>query len=342
MSTGERFRGFKAFSKTLLIIVVFVSVASYVLTLIMGFGLFFFTRDGLSFSRQFQEFPVFLFLLAGFNVPGPAGLVFLLIWIIYVICFTTAWKWRENFHTVVGKFFSRPMRSVFNNFLSSMSLISGMTLTAALAIVYSQEAVGVPTGLPPLPPDPYETFLTLAYRPVAEELGFRLIPIGFFMILNLFLIGKNMTESSTGTTRLKLFLTALIYPEGAKKMAGLKTVSEHGVWKGISPVEWVMIVTTSALFGLAHVLGIGWKIGKITSVFVQGFVFALTYLAYGFEAPILLHWFFNYYSFFLEPDLSNKFFPNTIDMLSTIYLVILILGILGWIAFAIEGLRRLL
>ncbi len=105
--------------------------------------------------------------------------------------------------------------------------------------------------------------------------------------------------------------------------------------------EWIAIVGTSAFFGLAHVLSsIGWEMGKITSVFVQGFFFAVTYVAYGFEAPILLHWFFNYYFYFFDPRVAESFFPAAIDMISVIELLILVLGIVGWVFFAIEGVRR--
>jgi hypothetical protein len=50
------------------------------------------------------------------------------------------------------------------------------------------------------------------------------------------------------------------------------------------------------VFGLAHFLsGGGWEIGKVTTAFLAGFVFAIVYVAYGAYAPILLHWFFNYH-----------------------------------------------
>jgi len=49
-------------------------------------------------------------------------------------------------------------------------------------------------------------------------------------------------------------------------------------------------------FGVAHFTsGAGWGPGKITSALLAGLMFAIVYLAYGVEAPILLHWFFNYY-----------------------------------------------
>jgi len=126
-------------------------------------------------------------------------------------------------------------------------------------------------------------------------------------------------------------------------MAGLPTVGEHGLLRGISVPEWVAIIGTSAFFGLAHVVSpTGWETGKITSAFVQGFFFAVTYVAYGFEAPILLHWYFNYYNYFFIVEIAESFFPAAIDLLSVIELLTLVLGIVGWGYFVLEGVRRLL
>jgi len=135
----------------------------------------------------------------------------------------------------------------------------------------------------------------------------------------------------------------VLYPDGAKKAVGLPNVTEHGIWRGISVGEWVMIIVTSALYGYAHVMsGIGWQVGKITSVFVQGFIFAVAYIAYGFEAPILLHWYFNYYLFFFDPEVVSKFFPMVDPILSVVQVLIVLFGIFGWLAFAFMWLRKLL
>ena len=123
----------------------------------------------------------------------------------------------------------------------------------------------------------------------------------------------------------------------------MPTVGEHGLLRGVSVPEWVAIIGSSAFFGLAHVLSpIGWEIGKITSTFVQGFFFAVTYVAYGFEAPILLHWYFNYYNYFFNVEVAESFFPAAIDLLSVIELLTLVLGVVGWAFFVLEGVRRLL
>jgi membrane protease YdiL (CAAX protease family) len=85
-------------------------------------------------------------------------------------------------------------------------------------------------------------------------------------------------------------------PELAKAKMGYRNVRADGFPRGISPVEWVLILLTSLVFGLAHFLaGSGWEAGKVSTAFLAGFVFAIMYVAYGAYASILLHWFFNYY-----------------------------------------------
>ena len=342
MTVGRSNSFGKTLFLTLLILAVLLVVASYLLVLFMGYEFIFFTSEGLTLSMRTVNFPVFLFLnLFGFYTPELlVGAVFALIWILYVLCFMVAWNWRESFHYVVRKSFSRPFRSLFNNFLFIMPLLSCMLLTAVWAIISSQESVGIPTGQPSWPTGTplQEIFLNLAYAPVAEELGFRLIPMGLFMILYVLLAERRVVGGG-----FKLLVTALFYPEGAKRMAGLRNVAEHGIWRGISVGEWTMILATSVIFAYAHVISpIGWEVGKFTSVFVQGFFFALTYLAYGFEAPILLHWFFNYYLFFFDPDVVAKFFPSTDPVFSLIELLLLGLGALGWAVFAATGVKKLI
>jgi len=334
---------------SLLILVVLVVVASYLLVLLMGCGFIFFTPGGLTLSMRSVNFPVPLFFfLIGFYTPKLViGAVFGVIWIVYVICFVAAWRWRDSFHDALGKSFSRPFRGLFSNFLFAMPVLSSMLFTAAYLIISSQESVGIPTGQLSWPQDTplQEIFLNLAYVPAAEELGSRLIPMGLFTAFYVFSVGKNVAGR-----RFKLLITSVFYPDGAKRMTGLRNVGEHGIWRGITGGEWAMIFVTSVIFGFAHVISpIGWEIGKFTSVFVQGFFFAFAYLAYGFEAPILLHWFFNYYLFFFDPEVVSRFFPATVPVLSVIELVVIgfptglsFLSVVGWTMFGVSVARKLL
>jgi hypothetical protein len=325
---------------TLFILIASLVIASYLLVLAMGYEFIFCTPEGLALSRQFFRFPLLLFFWIGCYTPiVSVDVVFQFIWIFYVLCFVFAWKCRESLHRVIKKSFSQPFRGVFDNFLLAMPLISSMMFTAVTGIFIFQESLGIPTGQPLFPENSpsQEIFLNLAFAPVTEELGFRLIPIGLIITLYVFAAGKNLAGKY-----LKLVVTALFYPEGAKRMAGLRNIGENGIWHGITVGEWAVILMTSLIFGYAHVIsGIGWEFGKITSASVTGFFLALTYIAYGFEAPILLHWFLNYYLFFFDPEIATNFFPATVPFLTLIELAVLAFGLVGWILFAVVGLRRL-
>ncbi len=63
-------------------------------------------------------------------------------------------------------------------------------------------------------------------------------------------------------------------------------------------MEWILIVFSSVLFGLAHIESGGgtiWGAGKVVTAAISGFVIAIVYVAYGAYAAILLHWFFDFY-----------------------------------------------
>jgi membrane protease YdiL (CAAX protease family) len=341
VAASERQLPFRAVTVVLFCIVTSIVVASFLFVHLLGLGFFFFTSGGLDFGTVPFRFPVFVFFFFGDYSPFfQAREVFAAIWVIYVVCFAAAWRWRQSFHGVLKKALSGS-RDIFGNFLFSMPLLSSMALTAAVAIIYSQTAFGVGTGKPPLPANVHEAFLQLAISPLVEELGFRIVPIGLVVVVFVF-VARSLKASSPGRSRLKLFFLAFVYPEGAKKMAGLPTVGERGLLKGLSSLEWFMVVVSAGVFGWTHVLSPGWEIGKITSAFVQGFFFAVTYIAYGIEAPILLHWYFNYYFYFFSPEIAESLFPGAINLLSGIELLILVLGVAGWIFFVWEGLRRLL
>lgn len=341
MTTGASKSFVKLVFLTLFILITILVVTSYLLVLAMGYEFIFSTPEGLALSMRFFRFPLYLFFWIGFYTPiMSVGTVFQFILIFYVLCFIFAWNWRERLHSVIRRSFSQPFRGVFDNFLLVMPLISSMMFTAVTAIFLFQESMGVPTGQPLFPENTLsqEIFLNLAFAPVTEELGFRLIPMGLITMLYVFMAGKNVAGK-----RLRLFVTALFYPDGAKRMAGLRNIGEHGIWHGISVGEWVMILVISLIFGYAHVIsGIGWEVGKITSAAVTGFFLGLAYVVYGFAAPVLLHWFLNYYLFFFDPDVATNFFPTVVPILSLAELAILAFGVVGWIVFAVIGFRRLL
>jgi len=329
-----------ALTIALILIVIFL-VSSYFLAIFLGPALMF-SPEGLTASNEHVHLPILLFIIIGFYTPIAlnVGLVFLFLWGVFAVCFIAAWKFRENFHGVIEKGFSRPVKKLFDNWLFAMPIITSMMLIAVIAIHSFQEAHGVPTGELPLPSNRFEALFELSYAALIEEIGFRVTPIGAFLIVYLFWVGrKNAVTLSLGE-RLKLFFTAPLFPDEAKKMVGVRTVGDFGVRSGISLGEWVMVLFTSIIFGLAHYLsGGGWEFGKITSASVVGLAMGLTYLLYGVQAPILLHWFFNYYNYAYY--FASELYTPVLITFILVNSITLTLGILGWLAVTILGLRKM-
>jgi len=332
-----------------IILVIFVSVliVAYFVAMALGPILFFSTPDGMTFSRQplSEVLPwgpyVFLFTFVVIFIPvNPnIGPLFLLLWGIYLLCFVVAWRLRESLHKVIKNSLARPLDCTLRNNLFATPVITSMVFTAILILALFQESQGIPTGEPPLPENPFAAFFSLSYASVVEEIGFRLTPIGAFLIVYLFLARGRRTAAMSGGQRLKTFFLSWLYPEKAKEKLGLKTVGGAGILRGISLSEWLVVILTSVVFGLAHYGG-GWEAGKITIASVQGFAMGLAYIIYGAQAPILIHWYFNYYSYAYL--LALDFYPATLPLVGVFGLVTFALGALGWIILVVNilGIRK--
>jgi hypothetical protein len=333
-----------------IILVIFVSVliAAYFVAMALGLTLFFSTPEGVALSRNplsemseiFSNGPyVFLFTVVYVFIPvNPIiGPFFLFLWGIYLLCFVVAWRLRESLHKVIKNSLSRPLRCTLRNSLFAMPLITSMVFTAILLLDLFQRSIGIPTGEVPLPENPIAAFFAVSYAPVAEEIGFRIIPIGAFLIVYLILAGWGRAKMLGWGERLKVFLYAWLYPEKAKEKLGFKTAGNAGILRGISLSEWIVLILTSVVFGLAHYYGGGWEAGKITMTFIQGFAMGLAYLLYGAQAPILIHWYFNYYSW--TYFLALEFYPATLPLIAVFGLVTFALGALGWIILVVNMLR---
>ena len=332
----------KLFAKLFLIITVLLTVFLYLLAIVLGPTLFYFTPQGLNASMlHLQDLPVWFFTIIGFNIPIEIGygVIFLFLWSIFTLSFVAAWKLRENFHGVIRESIARPTEKLFSSCLFTMPIINSMTLIAVVAIQSLQEVGGIPTGTPPLPGEPFLDFFNLSYSAVVEEVGFRLIPIGAFLIIYLFITKKKVATFSL-RQKMKLFFTAILFPDRAKRMVGAKTVDEYGVRGGINLGEWGMVLFTSIIFGLAHfLLGGSWEIGKIATATIAGLVLSLSYLVYGAQASIIMHWFFNAYT--QSFVLVSEIYPVVSPFAIAITIISVILGILGWLAAATLGSLKL-
>jgi hypothetical protein len=331
----------KLFAKMFLVITVFITVLLYLLAIVLGPALFYFTPAGLIASTvQLSPLKVWFLNLPVFVPIGlDVGKLFFGLWSIFALSFVAAWKLRENFHQTIKESVVQPTRKLFSSCLFAMPILNSMTLLAVIAINSFQEAGGIPTGTPPLPGEPFLDFFDLSYSAVVEEVGFRLIPIGAFLVIYLF-ITKKETVTFSLSRKIKLFFTAILFPDSAKRMVGAKTVNEYGVRGGISLGEWGMVIFTSLVFGLSHFdPGVSWEIGKVSSASFAALVLGLSYLLYGIQASIIMHWFFNAYtnSFLLLSEVH----PATTSFANATFIFSFILGILGWSAAAILGFRKL-
>lgn len=336
------FTELKLYAKLFFVITVIFTVLTYLLAVILEPALFYFTAEGWSTSTLYlTQLPIWLLnqpIIIDTEIE--VGVVFLFLWLAFALSFVAAWKLRENFHKVIKETVTKPMGKLFRSSLFAMPIINSMALIAVILIQSLQEAGGIPTGTAPLAGDPYFDFLVLSYAAVIEEACFRIIPIGAFIIIYLFVTRRKATQFSF-VKKIKLSLMAIVFPDRAKKMAGAKTVKEHGVLRGISLGEWGMIAFTTVVFGLAHFdPGVSWEIGKITSAAFSGLVIALCYLVYGSHAAIIMHWFFNVY--IDTYNLVTEIYPIVSPLAYAIWYMSLILGLLGWLVTPILWFRKLI
>ena len=277
------------------------SVLSYLISLGLGPALFFYTSDGLKVAtRTIRDLPLEVFM--AFPIPLPIhtnmGTLFGVMWLIFVLCFVAAWCSRGGFLKRLRNILKEPILSGRTNFLFLMPLIGTSLLYASVLIQQFQATQGVQTGNLTFPPQtsPYIILINLAYAPINEELAFRVTSIGIPLAIFLLYMYRKDQRIAGVSNRLKLVLITMASPEHAKAMLGYKNVEERGYLRGISVLEWILILITSLAFGLAHyLLGGGWEIGKVSTALLAGLVFGIMFVTYGAYAAILLHWYFDYF-----------------------------------------------
>jgi hypothetical protein len=320
---------FEAVQRVFLLIVVVISffiVISYVLSMGLGILILFSTSDGLVFSRG--SISLNPLLIADVEITVNAGIYFLILWWVFALCFVAAWKYREGLVHRIQDFFSGASEgNPFTNNLLAMPMITSMMFVATIILHTLQSQAGVPTGEPPIS-DSFLDFIMVSRAPIVEEVIFRIVPIGAFLVTYISVVGGRMRHMLSLRGRLRMFFLSIVQPDKAKGQLGLKTIGENGFFGGgMTWGEWIMVFFTGVLFGLAHYYG-SWGPGKISQAALNGVIFALAYLYYGVQAPILLHWFFNYY--FTVFDLSSTYYLTGIDIAYSSFLANFFLGILAW------------
>lgn len=306
MDMRKSLQGVVTFGRALALILAIFSAITYVITLILGPVLYFSTSDGLKDAGHvIHQLPLDVFMLYTVYLPGGMshGALFAAIWIIFVVCIAAAFLSGGGFLKSVKDALSKPISVGKTNFLYLMPLVGTGLLMATILISEFQTTQGIQTGSLNFPAQtsPYLILLNLAYAPINEEFAFRITTIGIPLAIFLLIVYRSDARLTGLKKRAGLFLLALFSPELAKSKLGYKTVAENGFIHGISPVEWALILVSSAMFGLAHYIGGGgWEIGKVSTAALAGLVFAIMYVSYGAYADILLHWFFNYYFTILD------------------------------------------
>ena len=310
-------------------------LATYIISMLLGVSLFFFTMEGSEIANQFiHGLTVYLFLDFSVLIPTPLniGILFLALWAVFWIAIIVAWSGpAQSFHKTVRENTSSTIHSLSKNYLIAFPIITAMLLVAEILLQGLQESVGIPTGSIDIP-NPYMLFFTASYAAIFEEIGFRLIPIGAVVAPYIIWRGWSNLRTQTPSNQRRLAALAFLYPEGAKKRLKLKTVENAGWMGGISQTEWGIVLISATAFAFAHVLtGSGWGLGKLTMTFMLGFVFGVVYLVYGVTAPILMHWFHNYYLTVLS--ISYELFnPPLTVFIDVIDISIITVGTVSWAA----------
>jgi len=274
-------------------------VITFFLSMVLGVILFFDTPEGVSLSQlSLRGLVVNLFVIFELELPFrlSVGSLFLGLWVVYLACLIVAWAGpKERFDRALELGFTSSIRSALTSPMFAITVIASMLLDLVLVLQSLQEAAGIATGSIELS-DPFAAFLSLTYAPLMETVGFRLTPIGAFLVPYLLWRGRRKVAASDWQKRLRLALEAFLNPEGAKGRLGLTTVWGSGLRRGVTLPEWAVVALAAFGFGLAHFYsGAGWDIGKVSTAAIAGFCFGAAYLVYGAHAAILLHWVFDYY-----------------------------------------------
>lgn len=339
---------FRLFARSFHVFFVLFLVFTYILAIPLGVYFFYFTPEGALFSSRLliQGIPLVIAPLGGdpwwepfFVMAGwwlAAGWLFAGLLFVFCACLFFAWIGPgEGLQDGVSKLknFSMP----WGNYLLMFPLLSCMALFSAFFledIIFP--SLGVPVG-PVLPgANPHFKFLVIANASVTEEIGFRLVPLGF---ASLFLLlahrhNRGFLKSVSWRQRIWILILSLLEPTLAKnKVAqgvsiGGKDVLEgdQRFGRGLSKMEYSFVVLSSVVFGLAH---LGWGPGNAISVFVTSVIFGYAYYIYGIAASILLHWFFNYY-FAVYYYTAAYYFPILAYMYQMVFWLHIFAGFIMW------------
>ncbi len=257
-----------------------------------GIGLYLVFFTDLGGETNWTEYvPLDFLLLSLFGIPAikyTLGLIFLLFWIVYLVCYLFCFLKPVPFNklpflkkkshlnsTDLDLLQNKGFDTSSNYLLITLSWFSAY-FVISIVIDLIQQLFGVTLGNP-LTDNPLLSFFYLTAAPLNEEIFFRVILMGLPLFFIFVPTGKGKFLSTINHPY------SIIYPYKTK-------YTKIGVI--------VIIILNSIVFGFSHVIfGGGYEVGKISQAAMGGFIIAWIYYRYGLSPAITFHWISNYVFF---------------------------------------------
>jgi membrane protease YdiL (CAAX protease family) len=180
----------------------------------------------------------------------------------------------------------RPWRAVADAFRSGIGslltspfivmIVSIVFLTFTASIIDSvTSSAGVPIG--GVSGAPLDLLLGFTLSPLVEEIGFRMVLIGFVAFI--LSVGRPWRDTLGAVWRPSRVLEGAAFGGGA------------------SVIIWAATGLSAVTFGACHVVcgGTGWQIGKFPEAAYGGLVLGYLYVRYGFHVAVIAHWGIDYF-----------------------------------------------
>jgi Type II CAAX prenyl endopeptidase Rce1-like len=202
------------------------------------------------------------------------GLIFIMLWLIYLLIFTIAFLGpRKDFLHALYNLIYEKRTAYWNiqyNYLLMTIVWLGVYLVATKALDFLQSLFGLRIGEPTIVGNYLLQFFQLTNSPLREEFIFRIFLIGIPCLL---VLGNMRTIKEIARTLW------------------------HPGWNRQRP-SWIVysiLIMNALFFGFSHVLFTsGWDYGKVSQASIGGWILGWLYYRYGFPTAVILHWSSNY------------------------------------------------
>jgi membrane protease YdiL (CAAX protease family) len=300
----------------------YVLLVTYILSIVMLMLTFAYlvSLGGLPLGNflKLQVNPYFFVLLLLVELPFTSLLAVV---IFIILCYAI-------FFAALGTGFNSTISPIdsSNGFFSMMAPV---LLIVSIIITAAEESLGIPIlGQQPLVTNTYSGFVGLIYAPFAEELGFRILPLGILTFIPFIAHIRHPPNANADHAKyilppIKTFFLYLVSPGYYRSRYG-------GRNRG---VDLVLILVTSGIFAYAHVYYGAWSWGKLFPIFVDGIILAVGYLKFGLYVDIPLHWFINDFAGLEIAD------PLTLGFLILVLIWCMVACVIG-IIYSIPSVKR--